>query len=89
MIGIQFPSDGNSWKKILDAQLIRNIVVHNGGHLDEVQHSKHLKVVKTSDSLEAEVFARSHLIIKADYLPSLVSAMETHTAALRKVSASA
>ncbi len=87
-VGIPFPSDDDSWKKILDAQLIRNIVAHNGGHLDEVQHSKHLKVVKASDKLDAEVFARLHLIIEADYLPSLVSAMEKHAAALQKVSAS-
>jgi len=88
-VGIPFPSDHDSWKQILDAQLIRNIIAHNGGHLDEVQHSKHLKVVKASDNLGSEVFARLHLIIDAEYLPSLVSAMEAHAAALQKVSASA
>lgn len=88
-VGIPFPSDGESWRKILHAQLIRNIVAHNGGHLNEVQHSNHLKVVKASNDLDAEVFARLHLIIEADYLPSLVGAMETHVAALQKVSASA
>ncbi len=81
-VGIPFPSDGDSWQRILDAQLIRNIVVHNGGHLDQIQHSKHLRVVEASDNLDAEVFARSHLIIESEYLPSLVSAMETHAEAL-------
>jgi hypothetical protein len=88
VIGIPFPTDGDSWKKIRYAQLIRNIVAHNGGHLDKVQHSEHLKVVNASDNLNAEVFARSHLIIEEDYLPSLVSAMEIHATALQKVSVS-
>ena len=35
-VAIRFPSDGNSWKKTLDALVIRNIVAHNGGHTDEV-----------------------------------------------------
>ncbi|MDR5860418.1 hypothetical protein FZZ93_14550 [Halomonas eurihalina] len=87
-VGIPFPSDGDSWKKIVEAQLIRNIVAHNAGHLDEVKHAKHLKVVRASDNLDAEVFARLHLIIEEGYLLSLVSAMERYAAALHKVSAS-
>jgi hypothetical protein len=86
-VGIPFPSDSDSWKKILDAQRIRNVVAHNGGHI-EIQHSKHLEVVKANNDLDAKVFARLHLIIEADYLPSVVTAMETHAAALQKVSAS-
>ena len=88
VVGISFPSQGDSWKKILDAQLIRNIVAHNAGHLDEIKHDKHLKVVRASDNLNYEVFSRLHLIIEAGYLPSLVSAMEEHAEALQKVSAS-
>ena len=87
-VGIHFPSDSDSWKKILDAQLIRNVVAHNGGHIEENQHTKHLPGVEANNDLVAKVFARRHLIIEADYLPSVVTAMETHAAALQKVSAS-
>lgn len=88
VVGIPFPSDDDSSKKILEAQLIRNIVAHNAAHLDEVKHAEHLKVVRADDNLDAEVFARLHLIIEAGYLASLVSAMEGHAAALQKASAS-
>jgi hypothetical protein len=86
-VGIPFPSDGDSWKIIRDAQLIRNIVAHNASHLDEVRHATHLKVVKANDNLDTELFARLHLVIEEGYLPSLVDAMEEHTAAFQKLAA--
>lgn len=76
VVGIQFSSASNAWNSILNAQSIRNIVAHNAGHLDEFRHTKHLNVVKDSNDLDAEEFARLHLIIKEGYLSSVVSAMK-------------
>jgi len=88
-VGIAFPSDSISWQRIVEAQSIRNIVAHNAGHLDKIRHSKHLRIVNASKGLDAEEFARVHLVMEIEYLTSVVDAMNDLVRTLQNESASA
>lgn len=73
---LSLPTSGKEWKQIKDAQAIRNVIAHAAGHIDEKNHSEQLKIIKGSDSLEAEYYARTHLKINSHYVLELAEAMK-------------
>jgi hypothetical protein len=72
---INVPTETKSWQKIIDARDIRNIIVHNAGHLDEELHSKQLQIVAKNSNLDSQQFARIHLKINQAYLFEVIEAM--------------
>lgn len=70
------PDQIKEWKKIVNAQDIRNIIVHNAGHLDKQKHKKQNQIVADNEYLSLESYTREHLVVKKEYLLEVVAAME-------------
>jgi hypothetical protein len=66
----------SEWDKIVNAQSIRNVVVHAAGHINRDNHKKQLNIVSTTQGLDTEKYAREHLIIDQNYLLELVLNIE-------------
>ena len=73
---LKVPTETEFWRKVIEARDLRNIVVHNAGHLDEELHKKHFKIVANNEHLESERFSRTHLNVKQSYLFEIIDAME-------------
>ncbi len=73
--GILVPDDAR-WSIIMDAQNIRNIIAHNAGHLDPDKHTKQIEIIRKSDGLESEEYARIHLSVTGAYLIEIIESMK-------------
>jgi hypothetical protein len=81
---ISLPVSGKEWELIKEAQAIRNVIAHAAGHIDEKAHSKQLKIINSSENLEAEYYARIHLNIDGEYILNLANAMKMFSGKLLK-----
>ncbi|WP_068713897.1 hypothetical protein [Vibrio tritonius] len=72
---IEVPTGTFSWSKVIEARDIRNVIVHNAGHLDEELHSKQLRIVAKNLNLNSHQFARVHLEVTQVYVLEIVEAM--------------
>ncbi|WP_251977611.1 hypothetical protein [Salinicola avicenniae] len=73
--GIEVPTGAVSWGRVVEARDIRNIIAHNAGHLDEELHSKQLRIVAKSLSLNSHKFARVHLEVTQVSIFEIIEAM--------------